>query len=145
VCEEHVCFRLKRVDARPGWLLASLAERRELLDFGAFRLLRGVTDHAGVYVGDGRMRRLVCMRMAEGTIKLRPIFFRDVLPVVELDGLARRFRLSWRSQQKKARDENGYDQDCYGFSQPSHLISEWMLGRISLKITGRSQLIELLV
>jgi hypothetical protein len=62
--------------------------------------------------------------MAEGAIKLRPVFFRDVLPVIELDRLLRGFGFPERTQQEKACGKDRHDYDCYEFGQPSHLISE---------------------
>jgi hypothetical protein len=124
VCEEDVCLRLEPVDAHPGRLFASLAEVCELLNFGAFGPFGTVTDHASVYVGNSRVRRFVRVRVAEGAIKLRAIFFRDVLPVIELDRLFGGFRFSRRAEQQKACGKYRHNYDYYGFRQPSHLISE---------------------
>jgi hypothetical protein len=126
VCEEDVCFRLEPVDAHPRRLLASLAEGRELLNFGAFGLLETVADHTSVYAGNCRVRRFICVGVAEGAIKLRPVFFRDVLPVIEFDRLLRRFRFPRCAEQEKASGKYRHDYDCYEFRQPSHLISEWL-------------------
>lgn len=125
VCEEDVGLRLEPVDARPRRLFAALAEGRELLNFGALGLFGSVTDHARVCAWDSRVRRFVCMRVAEGAIKLRAIFFRDVLPVIEFDRLLRAFRFSQCAEQEKASGKYRHNYDCYGFRQPSHLISKW--------------------
>jgi hypothetical protein len=120
VREEDVRFTLEPVDADPGRLLAAISERGELLNFWAFDPLRRVTDHASLYVGDSGVGRFVGVRVAERAIKLRPVFFRDVLPVVELDGLVRGFRFPQRPQQEKARGKDRHDYDRYEFRQPSH-------------------------
>lgn len=88
--EIDVGFCFEPVDADPFRLLASRAYGRQLLNLRAFSLDRIVTDHAGADIGYSSVRPVCGMLVTNRAICLRAVFFRDVLVVVELYGLARR-------------------------------------------------------
>lgn len=52
------------------------------------------------------MRRLIYIFVTERAFKLRPFFFCHVLPVIELNRLARRFGFSGGAQQDYADDDD---------------------------------------
>lgn len=99
-----VRFRFDPIDATPRRLLFSLSVGRELLNLRAFSLDRLVATHARGNVWDRRVRRLVYVFVTERAFKLWSFFpfLSDVLPVIELDRLQRRFRLSRSAQQHEA-------------------------------------------
>ena len=92
--EEDISLTFKPVDARPQWLLAALVEGRELSDLRAVRLFTLMAGHAGFRIRYRRVRRFVRVLVTEDAVKLRAFLLRDVLPVIECYGLARRFGLA---------------------------------------------------
>ena len=96
-----ICLRFEPVHATPRRLLFALGERRKFLNLRALSLYRVVATHARSNVWNSRVRRLVHVLVTEGAFKLGGLvpFFCHVLPVVELDRLPRRFRLSRNAQQ----------------------------------------------
>jgi hypothetical protein len=90
VREKDVGIWFEPVDADPGGLLASRVYSSQLLNFRAFSLDRIVTDHTGADIGYSSVRPACGVLVTERAIYLRAVFFRDVLMVVELYGLARR-------------------------------------------------------
>ena len=108
VSVKRVGFRLEPVDASPRRLLFSFGISRELLDLRAFGPDRLVTTHTGAYVWDGGVRRLVGIFVTKHTLELRGVvsFFRDVLPVIELDWLQRGRRLAAAQEQESNRRDD---------------------------------------
>ena len=106
VREKDVGLSLEPVDADPGGLLTSLRDRGQFFDFRALGHHRIVTDHAGADVRRCAVRPVCRVLVAGIAIELRAVFFRNVLPVVELNGLARRFRTAHYAQQGESYDED---------------------------------------
>jgi len=111
---KRIRLRLDPVNSSPGRLLLALGVGRELLNFRALGLDRFVTTHAGGYVWNRRVRRLVDIFVTEGAFELRRFvaLFRDVLPVIELNrlfwgfGLARRAHKQHADQYNRQRKED---------------------------------------
>ena len=123
VREKNISLFFKPVDARPPRLFAAFVYGGELLDFGAVCFFSHVTGHAGRRVRYGRVRRFVRVLVTVSAIEFGAAFLCNVLPVIELQRLARRFRLARGSQQKYARDQNYYGHKSYIFRWSSHLFS----------------------
>lgn len=104
---KRIGLRLDPVDSPPRRLLFAFGVSGQLLNFRALGLDRFVTAHTGRYVWNRRVRRLVHIFVAKRAFELWSFFslFRDVLPVVKLDGLFRRFRLTRRTHEQHA-DQN---------------------------------------
>ena len=102
------------VHATPRRLLFSFREPRKFLNLRAFSLDRFVATHACCDVWNRRVRRLIYVLVTEGAFKLWGFvpFFGHVLPVIELDRLSRRFRLS-RSPQQHEPDHQDRHNDKY--------------------------------
>src|SRR6185436_17895141 len=84
--------------------------------------------------------------MTERALKFRPVLFRHVLPVIELDGLARRLGSCRRAQQEEQAGRDHRDRQQDEFSQSSHLgesslcVNVVKLGRTSRVL--RRQIIQ---
>jgi hypothetical protein len=104
VGEKDVGLSLEPVDANPGGLFSSGSYGGELFDFGAIGLDRVVTYHAGACIRRSSVRPACGVLVADNAIELRAVFFRDVLVVVEIYGLARRFRPAQDAQQGESDD-----------------------------------------
>ena len=110
VSVERVRFRLEPIHASPRRLLFSFSISRELLDLWAFGLDRFVTAHASAYVWNSGVRRFIGVFVTKSALELRSVvpFFRDVLPVIELDRLHRSGRLAAAQQHEP---DHRYDQN----------------------------------
>jgi hypothetical protein len=109
-----VRFGFEPVHATPRRLLFSFCEPRKFLNLRTFSLDRFVATHARCDVWNRRVRRLIYVLVTEGAFKLWGFvtLLGHVLPVIELDRLSRRFRLS-RSPQQHEPDHQDRHNDKY--------------------------------
>lgn len=119
---ENICLRLVPIHTSPRRLLLALGECRQFLDLRAFGHDRFVTSHARRDVGNSRVRRLVHVLVTKRAFELRGIIglFSHVLPMIELDGLARRLGPGRRAQQHYADDRNNDAHRDDPFAQSFH-------------------------
>ena len=120
VREKHIGLAFKPVDALPGRLFLALCDGSEFLHFGAIDLFSLMTNHARIDIWNRRVRRLVHVFVTERTFQLGSVLFGHVLPVIELDGLMRRFRSCGRAQENEKADCDHRDRQQSEFSQSSH-------------------------
>lgn len=91
---EGVRLRLNPVHAPPRRLLFTFREGRELLHLRAVGPLRLMATHARSDVWNSCVRRFVDVLVTEGALEFGTILLGHVLPVIEFDGLLRRFRFT---------------------------------------------------
>jgi len=102
---------LEPVHPLPRRLLLSFCEHGEFLNLRTLSLDRVVATHACSDVWNRRVRRLIYVLVTEGAFKLWGVFsfFSHVLPVIELDRLPRRFRLSRSPQQHEPNHQDRHN------------------------------------
>lgn len=100
------------VHTTPRRLFFSFCERGEFLNLRALSLDRVMATHACSDIWNRRVRRLIYVLVTEGAFKLWGFapFFGHVLPVIELDRLPRRFRLSRSSQQHEPNHQDRHNE-----------------------------------